>query len=450
MLLGRTITALFFIAAAHAQPAGPKLTTIQDTLYRADGTRLTGTVTVSWAPFDANDTSVIGKQTITVPVNNGALYVQLVPTTDATPAGAYTVLYQSDGREQFAEQWAVPPATKPLRVRDVRTVLTASTSGGGTTGGTGGGTGGGVSPTQPITEDSVVGLTADLSVRPVKGPGYTNGRTALVNEIGGIETVAGNLSDCVHVDGTSGACFDATLLPSFSDAETPGGVVDGANSTFTLAAVPSPAASLLLFRNGMAMNPGSDYAASGSSVTFVAAAIPQPGDTLVAWYRAASAGSLAGGLRGGGSGGTAGGLTAFSPATPQVMCSAEGSSTTAITPISLGYCMIPAGILQAGDRVEVRATVIHQGGATPSTIQLNWGGAVLVTHLIAATDSVFALKGDASLSTSSTIWTGQTYGQTTTPASAIGVSAASVGTRDARRFPVEPWQSGHDGFGQSR
>ena len=91
MLLGRTLAALFLFAAVPLM-AAPKLTTIQDTLYRADGTRLTGTVTITWTPFDAADTSVIGMQTVSVPVSNGALFVQLVPTTDETTSGTYTVV----------------------------------------------------------------------------------------------------------------------------------------------------------------------------------------------------------------------------------------------------------------------------------------------------------------------------------------------------------------------
>lgn len=406
MLLGR-ITALFLLAAAQVI-AGPSLTTIQDVIYKADGTRFNGSAVISWTPFDAADTSVIGQQTVTVQITNGALFAQLVPTTNATPAALYTVDYQSTGRMQFEEKWAVPPSTNPLRVRDVRLGATLSTGGGGTPG-----------AAAPITEDAVVGLTADLSVRPVKGPGYSNGRAALVNDTGGIESVAGNLSDCVHVDGTSGACFDPSQLPSFSDAETPGGVVDGANMSFTLAGVPNPPASLQLYRNGVAMNPGADYVLTGSTVTFVSAATPQPADTLLAWYRQSTAGGLAaGGLTGGS------GVTVFTPEHSQVLCSAEGSSTTSVTPVSLGHCTIPAGVLQAGDRVEVRATIIHQGGLSSSNLMVNWGGSSLVTRVIAPTDSVFTLKGDAALTSANAIWTGQSYGQTTAMMTAANVSNA--------------------------
>jgi hypothetical protein len=64
-----------------------------------------------------------------------------------------------------------------------------------------------------------------------------------------------------------------------------GGTIDGTNVVFTLANPPSPAAGLVLFRNGVAQKNGLDYTLAGSTITFVTAATPQAGDTLLAWYR---------------------------------------------------------------------------------------------------------------------------------------------------------------------
>lgn len=68
--------------------------------------------------------------------------------------------------------------------------------------------------------------------------------------------------------------------------ETPGGAINGVNATFTLAAAPSPAGSLLLFRNGLLMRAGAgkDFTLSGSSITFLGGNLPQTGDDLVASY----------------------------------------------------------------------------------------------------------------------------------------------------------------------
>src|SRR3954451_21036429 len=104
------IPRLFFVSAcvAAASWATPPLTTIQDVLYKADGTRFNGSLTISWTSFEAIDRSVIAQQTTTVNVAYGNFQVHLVPTTTATPASFYTVAYQSDGRSQFQETWAVP------------------------------------------------------------------------------------------------------------------------------------------------------------------------------------------------------------------------------------------------------------------------------------------------------------------------------------------------------
>ena len=135
------ISRLFLAAVCLATSsfAAPPLTTIQDVLYKADGTRFNGTVTISWTSFEAIDRSAIAQQTITVTVVNGYLQVQLVPTTTATPAAFYTAVYNSDGHIQFQETWAVPSSTQALRVRDVRVAATGAASSDSSGGGSGAG-----------------------------------------------------------------------------------------------------------------------------------------------------------------------------------------------------------------------------------------------------------------------------------------------------------------------
>jgi hypothetical protein len=70
------------------------------------------------------------------------------------------------------------------------------------------------------------------------------------------------------------------------DFETPSGAIDGINATFTLTHTPSPAADLVLMRNGViSIAGGADYSLSGSTITFISGAIPQAGDALRASYR---------------------------------------------------------------------------------------------------------------------------------------------------------------------
>ncbi|MBV9268351.1 MAG: hypothetical protein JO061_19450 [Acidobacteriaceae bacterium] len=77
----------------------------------------------------------------------------------------------------------------------------------------------------------------------------------------------------------------STPMPAFSDDEIPGGAINGTNTTFTLAAAPSPASSLKLYKNGMLLLQSGDYTLNGAQITFAASAVPQTGDALCAYYR---------------------------------------------------------------------------------------------------------------------------------------------------------------------
>jgi hypothetical protein len=73
---------------------------------------------------------------------------------------------------------------------------------------------------------------------------------------------------------------------TFMDSEVPTGNIDGTNLAFALAATPTPAASLVLYRNGLRMKVNLDYSLSGRIVIFPAALVPHAGDSLIASYRA--------------------------------------------------------------------------------------------------------------------------------------------------------------------
>ncbi len=360
----RSILAALWLAAVSY--AGPPLTTIQDVLYKADGTRFNGALTISWSSFQAVDNSAIVTQSTTTKVIDGNLRVQLVPSTTATPAGAYTVIYNSDGRIQFQERWAVPSSSEPLRLRDVRVSAAAGSSS--ETSGTG-----------PVLESDVVGLVADLGARPSKGANFAAGRVAMVNGTGLLDSVTGAATDCVRVDGSSGPCGAAP--PAFVDGDSPSGIVDGANASFTIAAAPDPVSSLSIYRNGLLQKSGSDYTFSGRTVQFVAAAIPQPGDTLLASYR------------------LGGPDTAAPPyyATPQVLCSGTGAATVSTTLASLGTCAIAGGVLIAGDRVEIRFDIEHQGAAGGFSFEVRWGSTVILHRDGAASDILATGRADAAI-----------------------------------------------------
>ena len=376
MPLGRKMLLLAALSGLAWGQTG--LTTIQDTLFKADGTRFNGTLTIQWVTFDANNIGTIVQQSKSVAVVNGNLQVQLAPNSTApSPANVYTVRYQSDGRDQFTETWTVPVNPVPLKVALVRIGTQAISGTGGGTGQTGG--------QAPIPESSVIGLQADLAQRPLKGVGFGTNAVAVVNDSGQIETAAGTVGNCVFVDGTSGPCTQ----PTFADAETPGGNVDGTNNTLTLANTPL-GASLMLFRNGLYMTPGLDYTLAGSSVVFATGAIPQPGDTLTASYRVdtSSQGFIV-------SQTAPGGTIHTLPA--EVICSAVGTSTSSTAFTSLGRCDLPPAALFNGDRIEVRFSFAHSGTASGFNLHLNWGNTTILTRSGAAQDAAVVGHFDAAL-----------------------------------------------------
>ena len=266
--------------------AAPPLTTIQDVLYKADGTPFQGILVVEWKSFDAADTSNIATQSLTTPILNGVLRVQLTPTTNAASVASYSVKYSSDGRVQFQETWGVPPSSTPLRVRDVRI---AGSLGSGTLPPSG--------DTTAVQEADVVGLLADLAMRPARGPGYAPSRAVYATATGALEGVVGNLTDCVRVDGSAGPCGTGETTssgPGFVDAETPAGLINGSNMVFSLADAPSPLSSLTLYRNGVLQTANLDYTLSGNIITFASVSGPQTGDVLEASYRLADPGNPVG------------------------------------------------------------------------------------------------------------------------------------------------------------
>jgi hypothetical protein len=358
--------------------AAPPLTLIQDVLYKADGSRFNGIVSISWSSFEASDQSQIATQITTVKVIDGNFRVQLVPTTNATPAGNYTATYNSDGRIQFTETWAVPPSAQALRIRDVRVAP--------------GAVGGDTTPTTPLQESDVVGLIGDLGARPVKGPAFAAGRVAMVNPLGALDSVVGSPSDCVRVDGSSGPCGSPS--PSFIDGDIPSGIVDGANTQFSLSATPSPASSLAVYRNGLLMALGVDYSVNDRTLLFLAASTPTPGDTLLATYRIASAGNS----------------SAQPFPSPQVLCSATGGSTSAAAFNSLATCVIPPGTLLNGDRVEIRFDLEHQGAASGFAMEVHWGGTTVLHRDGAASDVRVSGNVHAGLFTGGTQISTQSWG----------------------------------------
>ena len=377
--------------------AQPALTTIQDTLYRADGTRFSGTMFIIYSSFQAGDTSNIATASLRLAIVNGRLNVKLTPTTTASAGAQYNIRFNSNGVDQFTQVWAVPPSSVTLRIRDVL-VSTGTVVGP-------------LPVTSPVQISDVVGLQNALSLTAAKGVGFALGRTAVINAEGQIDAAAGNLSDCVRVDGSSGPCGGSGggVLPSFSDGEVPAGSVNGANTVFTLAFAPSPAASLELYLNGLRMEAGTDYQIAGKALTFLTVSTPQTGDLLLANYRYANPSNP---------------LSSLS--SPQVVCGSTGSGTSGTTQVSLGTCTIPAGLLAVGDRIEVRFQYSHVGSAAGFTGEVHIGGTTVVSRSGVASDSAFVGRTDFGTYTGAQIWDTQSWGSILAFAAAAGSASVDI------------------------
>ncbi|MBV9087093.1 MAG: hypothetical protein JOY79_06390 [Acidobacteriaceae bacterium] len=72
------------------------LTTVSDTVYRADGTPASGTVVISWPAFITSDNRAVAAGSKTVAIApDGSLTVDLAPNFGGTPAGTYyKVIYK--------------------------------------------------------------------------------------------------------------------------------------------------------------------------------------------------------------------------------------------------------------------------------------------------------------------------------------------------------------------
>jgi hypothetical protein len=229
----------------------------------------------------------------------------------------------------------------------------------------------------------------------------------VIDATGLLEGITGNVTDCVHVDGSTGPCGSASggsAGPNFTDEEIPAGTLDGTNVTFTLSAVPTPASSLALYRNGVLQKAGLDFNLSGNIIQFLVVSTPQPGDTLLASYRVTPTGSPQG------------------PPAPQVLCSGMGTATSSTTLSTLGTCTIPAGTVQPGDRVKISFDYSHEGTLTGFTFAVNWGNTVLAKRTGAVGDAFISGWAEAGANTSACQMSVQSWG--TMLGFAAGVSDA--------------------------
>jgi hypothetical protein len=112
-------------AASYFPPvpqSGPPLTTVNDTIYRADGTPAQGTLIITWPAFITSGGAAVaaGRTNVTLGAQGG-LSVALASNAGSNPAGVYyVVVYQLSDNTVKTEFWSVPTIS-PANLTTVRT-----------------------------------------------------------------------------------------------------------------------------------------------------------------------------------------------------------------------------------------------------------------------------------------------------------------------------------------
>jgi lysophospholipase L1-like esterase len=126
--LSMTLASAF--AFGQTAPATPiPTTTVQDTVYRADGTAAGGTVLINWPAFvTASGSSVAAGSTSVTLGANGSLSVALVANSGSIPMGSYyTVVFHLNDGTESRSYWVVPVSANPVPLAAISTsVLPAS------------------------------------------------------------------------------------------------------------------------------------------------------------------------------------------------------------------------------------------------------------------------------------------------------------------------------------
>lgn len=129
---GWMLIGIFLSLLGHATFAQVPTTTVQDTVYRADGTPAGGSVVISWNAFTTAAGNAVPSGSTSVTIGTGgALTVALAPNAGGSPMGSYyTAVYHLNDGTTSREYWVIPltvPGGGPAKLAAIRnSVLPAS------------------------------------------------------------------------------------------------------------------------------------------------------------------------------------------------------------------------------------------------------------------------------------------------------------------------------------
>jgi hypothetical protein len=457
------LAALMLMVLALTMKGAPALTTIEDTIWLADGKRFNGLLLIEWKSFQTQGGRLVTRATRSIRVVNGNLKVQLAPTTAQTPAAWYSVRYHANDRVMFTEVWSVAPSSRPLRLNQVKAQLSA----------------GGVITQNPLPPPELLsGVFQDNDIpagtidgvnaaflltdtpNPVESLGlyrngvllsatvdYTlNGRN--ITFLNGAIPQAGDLLRASYRTGPIEA--GTSLPPGFvsgsllfagptGDFAQNNSALYWNNTAFQLGVGTSQVAATLHV---------ADTNTGGATQVRVQAGPSQASTPLQRWtdagsndvarldadgvffsqrLRSASNATNAAYRDSGSSSdptaranGDAWLNTTVQSrktieagqvhTTPQVLCSASGSIAISMAWVKMGSCAIPANFLQPGDRLEVRFTNSRVGDAVAGEMELRLDTNVVLNRTIPANAPLFVGTFSAAVSDSSFLWGGQSWG----------------------------------------
>src|SRR5690348_7794199 len=85
---------------------GVSMTSIQDVIYRADGTPAHGMLLITWPAFTTADNKAVAAGSLSVAIGDkGEVNLSLAPNAGATPDGTYYKVLVKLGPETSTEYW---------------------------------------------------------------------------------------------------------------------------------------------------------------------------------------------------------------------------------------------------------------------------------------------------------------------------------------------------------
>jgi len=118
---------LLLVAGMAGRLQAVSTTTVQDVVYRADGTPASGTLVISWPEFTTADNFAVAAGSLAIRIGpQGAISLALAPNAGATPDGTYyKVVFKLDDGSTSEEYWSVP-ATTTTTIAAIRSKIVPS------------------------------------------------------------------------------------------------------------------------------------------------------------------------------------------------------------------------------------------------------------------------------------------------------------------------------------